>query len=391
MTAPRRPKLLYLVTEDWYFWAHRLPMARAARDAGFDVAVATRVARHGERIQAEGFRLLPLTWERRSVNPLAALAAAAAIARLYRREQPDIVHHVSLKPVVLGGLAAAMARTPCVLNTLTGLGGVFVGNDRKLLRALVGVVLRLITARPGSLLTVENGDDRQLLIDSGMAKPDAVVVVRGSGVDIGHYTPLPAPPDEPFTVAFAGRMVGNKGVATLVEAHRRTLARGVPLRLLLAGGPDPENPTSLTDEDLRRWGALPMVEWLGPVEDVRRVWARCHVAVLASRGGEGLPVSLMEAAACGRPLIATDVPGCREIVLPGRNGLLVPPDDADALSRALERMATDHVFRRSCAAQSRRLVESDLAADRIGQAVLRLYRNLLGLREASALPVSEAS
>lgn len=385
IAAPRR-RILFLVTEDWFFWAHRLPMARAARDAGFDVSVATRVDQHGARIQAEGFTLLPLAWDRRSANPFAAVAAVAALVRLYRREKPDLVHHVALKPVVFGGLAARIAGVPCVLNTLTGLGDLFIDGDRKLLRAVVGVALRLVTRRANSLLTVENGDDCRFLTDSGLAPRDGVAVVRGSGVDVDHYAPLPEPADGPVTVAFAGRMTANKGVSTLVEAHQRVVARGIPLRLLLAGAPDPGNQTSLSVEQLERWAALPMVEWLGKVADVRTVWARCHAAVLASRR-EGLPVSLMEAAACGRPLIATDVPGCREIVVDGDNGLLVPPDDPAALADALERMATDADFRHRCGARSRAMVLSDLTSDRVGAIVVGHYRALI----AQSAPSRSAS
>lgn len=384
LTTPRR-RVLFLVTEDWFFWAHRLPMARAARDAGFAVSVATRVDRHGDLIRGEGFDLLPLGWDRRSANPFAAVAAIAALVGLYRRVRPDLVHHVALKPVVFGGLAARLAGVPCVLNTLTGLGDLFIGDDRKLLRTLVGLALRLITRRDNALLTVENGDDRRFLIDSGLAPADGVVVVRGSGVDVERFAPLPEPADGPVTVAYAGRMTVNKGVATLIEAHQRVVARGVPLRLLMAGAPDPGNQSNLSGEQLRRWAALPMVEWLGQVADVRTVWARCHAAVLASRR-EGLPVSLMEAAACGRPLIATDVPGCREIVVDGDNGLLVPPDDPAALAAALERIATDAAFRQRCGARSRAMVLSDLASDRVGAQVVGHYRALIARCSPTASP-----
>lgn len=375
----RPPRLLYLVTEDWYFWSHRLPMARAARDAGFEVSVATRVDAHGDRIRAEGFRLLPLGWRRRSLDPVGTAAAVAAIAGLYRRERPDIVHHVALKPVLLGGLAARIAGVPAVVNALTGLGSVFLGRGgprTALAAAVARPLLRAVLHRPGSLLVLQNGDDRDLLVGRGLVPAGAVRLIRGSGIDTLHFQPLPEPPVPPFTVGFVGRLIADKGVPALVAAHERLRAGGLDSALILAGTPDPENPTALPAGELDRWRALPGVELAGHVADVRTVWARAHVAVLPSRR-EGLPKSLMEAAACGRALVATDVPGCREVAVAGRNALLVSPDDPAALTAALATLAGDADLRARMAAESRRLVESDLAAERVGAATVALYRSLL--------------
>ncbi|WP_051340391.1 glycosyltransferase family 4 protein [Azospirillum halopraeferens] len=378
MTERARPKLLYLVTEDWYFWSHRLPMARAARDAGFDVAVATRVDAHGPRIEGEGFRLLPLPWRRRSVNPAGALADVAAIARLYRRERPDIVHHVSLKPVVLGGLAAAAAGVPAVVNALTGLGSAFGRGSVKArlagaaARPLLGAVLR----RRNSVTVLQNGDDRDHLVATGLAVAERCRVIRGSGIDTVRYAVLPEPPEPPVTVGFVGRLLADKGVRPLVEAQQHLRAEGLDVALILAGTPDPENPTAIRPDEVERWRALPGVELAGHVEDVRTVWARSHIAALPSRR-EGLPKSLLEAAACGRAIVATDVPGCREVAHAGENALLVPPDDAAALAGAIATLARDPDLRRRFAAAGRRLVESDMAAERVGARTLDLYRSLL--------------
>lgn len=367
------PKLLYLVTEDWYFCSHRLPMARAARDAGFSVVVATRVDRHGAAIEAEGFALRPLGWRRSGNGVLAALRAVLEIAALYRRERPDLVHHVAVKPVVLGGLAAGLAGVPRVVQALTGLGTVFIGRG-PLLR-LVQQVLKLVLRRRGSHLVVQNQDDRDLLIRHGFAVPERTTVIRGSGIDTGHFAPLPEPAAGPLTVAYVGRMLADKGVPVLVEAQRRLHANGIELRLLLAGDTDPENPSAIPRETLKGWARRPGVEWLGAVADVRTVWAQAQLAVLPSRR-EGLPKSLLEAAACGRALVATDVPGCREIACAGENALLVPPDDPDALAAALATLARDPALRARFAAASRRLVESDLAAAAVGARTLALYRQL---------------
>lgn len=377
MTGPR-PKLVYLVTEDWYFWSHRLPVARAARRGGFDVAVATRLGEHGERIRAEGFALHPLRWRRGSIGPLANLAAIAEIALLYRRERPALVHHVSLKPAVLGSIAALMAGVPAVVNAVTGVG--FVASSpslrARLLRRPVGLLLTRLIERPNSRVIVQNEDDRQLLLALNPAAQGRIAVIRGSGIDLAHFRPAPDPPAPPVAAGFAGRLLADKGIAALVEAQQRLQRRGIDLRLMIAGTPDPENPSSIDAATLARWRALPGIAWLGQVPDIRTLWRQAHIAVLPSRR-EGLPKSLLEAAAMARPIVASDVPGCREIARQDVNALLVPPDDADALAAALARLAADAGLRRRLGAASRALVESDLAEDAVGAATVALYRRLL--------------
>ncbi len=372
---PDAPQLLYLVTEDWYFWSHRLPMARAARDAGFRVAVAGRVESHRAAIEGEGFQVHGLSWRRRGNGPFSTLYALAELVALYRRLKPDIVHHVAMKPVLLGGLAAWLAGVPAVVNALTGLGFLFIGDGP--LRRLARGPIRFVLGRPGSVVVFQNQDDCRLLEERGLVDPQRVTVIRGSGIDTGHYTPLPEPPaTRPVTIAYVGRMLEDKGVPVLIEAHRRLRARGLPVHLLLVGTPDPENPTSVSETDLRTWATEPGVEWRGAVADVRQIWAEAHIAVLPSRR-EGLPKSLLEAAACGRALVATDVPGCREIARAGENALLVPPDDPTALAAALETLTLNAPLRARFARASRDLVLSDLAVDAVGSRVVELYRTAL--------------
>ncbi len=375
----RRPKLIYLVTEDWYFWSHRLPVARAARDAGFQVAVATRVADHEARIRDEGFDLHPLGWRRGSVSPPAQVAAVREITKLYRQERPDIVHHVSMKPVVLGGLAAWRAGVPAVISALTGLGTVFIADGLKarLARPLVFAVLGRLLRRSASRVIMQNGDDLQTLVRLGLITPDRAVVIRGSGVDADALPHLPEPPTPPIVAAFVGRMLEDKGVRPLVEAQKTLWARGIPLHLHLVGPPDPENPTSIPEAELQEWDRLPGISWLGHRDDIRSVWAAAHIGVLPSRR-EGLPKSLLEAASCGRPIVATDVPGCREIARTGENAFLVPPDDAAELADAMAALAADGDLRCRFGAASRRLVEQHFSAGHVSDATVALYRSLLG-------------
>jgi len=375
--AKTRPRLLYLVTEDWYFCSHRLPVARAARDAGAEVVVATRVAAHGEAIRAEGFRLVPLAWRRGSHAPLAELRAVLEIRRLYARERPDLVHHVALKPVIYGSIAAALAGVPHVVNALTGLGALFIGSSprTRVLGRLARLALKPLLNRAGSRVIVQNADDRRLLEDRGLLRHDRVALIRGSGVDTRRFAPTPEPAGPPVAV-LAARMLRDKGVGEFVAAARVLKQRGVAVRMQLAGPTDPDNPAAIGEATLRSWQAEGIVEWLGPVADMPGLWAKSHIAVLPSYR-EGLPKALLEAAACGRPLIATDVPGCREIVRQDETGLLVPAKDAPALADAIARLAGDAELRRRLGARARAVAESEFAEAVVVRETLALYREML--------------
>ncbi len=373
-------KLIFLVTEDWYFWAHRLPQARAARDAGFAVAVATRVDRHGDLIRREGFALHPLGWRRGSINPLGALRAIAEVMRLYRRERPAIVHHVSQKSILIGTIAARLAGVAVVVNAFTGLGFLFVARNAKarIVRLVLVALLRAASSSPAVRFLVENPDDKIALERVHLASPDRIVLILGSGIDLRHYEVLPPPMDGTVVIACATRMLRIKGVGDLVAAFRLLRARGSSVKLLLAGASDPENPAAIPETALEAWAAEPGVTWVGHVSDIRDVWAEAHIAVLASLGGEGIPMSLIEAAACGRPLIATDVPGCREIVRHGETGLLAPPGNIGQLADAMELMAGDAAMRARCGVAARRLVAAEMDAETVGRRTLAVYREALG-------------
>jgi glycosyltransferase involved in cell wall biosynthesis len=370
-----KPVLLYLVTEDWYFWSHRLPIARAARDAGWAVLVATRVGSHGERIEQEGFRLIPIKMRRRSLAPWWEIATVAELIEIYRRERPDLVHHVAMKPVLYGSLAAALAGVPAVVHALAGMGYIFTssGVKARLLRPLIRTAFRWLLDRSHSRLILQNPDDVAVMTKATVA-PKRVVLIRGSGVDTEAFAQSDELDGTPVAV-MVSRMLWDKGVGELVEAARLLQRRGVPLRVVLVGSPDPENPASIPERQLRDWDASGDVAWWGERSDVANIWANCHIAVLPSYR-EGLPKSLLEAAACGRPLVATDVSGCREVVRDGATGLLVPPRDARALADALERLARDRDLRRRMGAAARDLVTREMSEQVVVAQTVALYRSL---------------
>lgn len=352
-------------------------MARAAKNAGYDVHVATRVGDCADKIRAEGFTLHPIRWRRGTINPFRLLGAIVQTRRLYRRLKPDLVQHVAFLPIIIGS-TAAFALPIKTLNTFTGLGFTFASRSAK--ARLVQLVLRgfsgLLLKPAKNFVLVENPDDRAVIAKLGIPQ-DRIAVIPGSGVDVDRFTPLPEPADSIATVAFVGRLLDQKGVRTLVRAHEILIERGFAVRLLLAGAPDSFNPTSIPESLLDQWRKYPNVFALGHVDDIRAVWAQADIAVLPSRGGEGVPMSLVEAAACGRPLIATDVPGCREIARPGVNGLLVPRDDPAALADAIETLAKDRAIRRHFGAASRELAVAEYSSARIGRDIVALYTRLM--------------
>lgn len=369
------PRLLYVVTEDWAFLSHRLPMARAARDAGFEVHVATRVSDGAAAIEAERFILHPVPFARGSLSPIAAFSTIAALRRVRREIKPALTHHVALQACVLGILAALGQRAACI-NAFIGLGYSFTSDTSKAraVRTLVGVLLRLLINRKNCIALVQNSDDKLALMLLGIATT-RIALIPGSGVDTKRFTPIPEPGGPP-TFGFVGRLLNDKGIRTLLAAHRLLRARMPEARLLIAGTPDPANPASVTEAEAKSWNEQPGVAWLGHVDDIASLWAQAHVAILPSRR-EGLPLSLMEAAACGRAMIASDVPGCREVVIHEETGLLFPLDDAPALAEAMARLAADPQLRARCAAAARRLVCEKLAAGIIGHQIVTLYRQLL--------------
>lgn len=367
-------KILYVTTQDWVFIGNRLPMARAARDAGFDVHVATAVDKAGSAILAEGFSLHPIPF-RRGLSPMAIFSTIVALRNIKRALRPDLVHHVGLQICVPGGLSS-LGMTAPQINAMTGLGYTFTGTTlgARSLRAVVSVVLRFLLNRTNSVTLVQNPDDRHALKDAGI-DPQKISLIPGSGVDTDALQPM-AEPDGPVTIGFAGRLLFEKGIRALVAAHRILRARGVDVNLLIAGEPDPRNPASVTFEEAQRWNEEPGIEWLGHIEDISGLWKRSHVAALPSHR-EGLPISLLEAAACGKPMIATDAPGCREIVIDRQTGLLVPIENPDALAAAIAELAASKDLRERYGAAARKLVVEKMSAKSIGVQTVALYQKTL--------------
>ena len=330
-------KLLFLVTEDWYFWSHRLPLARAARDAGMEVYVMARVNRHADAIREEGFRLIP--WKGivpGGVNPFRELRALAEVVKQYRSIRPDLVHHVHNKPILYGGLAARFCRIPA-LNTVAGLGHVFADTSLRM-RALKSVLLVLFrfALKDGdrSLVAFQNSDDLEYFLDKQINLPNQSLLIRGSGVDLDKFSATPIPSSTPI-VMLAARLHWKKGVREFVSAAEAVKRQKIDARFVLVGDPDPNNPTSVPESMLEKWHNDGVIEWWGRRTEMAKVLSQATIICLPSTYREGVPKVLIEAASCCRPIVTTDIAGCRDIVQDGENGILVPPGDSEALAKAL--------------------------------------------------------
>lgn len=378
-----------MVTEDWYFWTHRLPIAQAARDAGFRVLVATHVQSHGERIGAEGFELRPLAWRRRGDGILGGLRALWSIWKLYRAERPALVHHVALKAVVFGSVAAFAARVPHRVNAIAGLGFAFAhwSPTALVIRTLILLALRLFVKRPESRVIVQNPQDGEHLVARGVLRADQITIIRGSGVDIERFKPSPEPPG-PIVVVMVTRMLRHKGIEVFIGAAQLLRERALQLRFLLIGPIDADSPAPLSESKLKEWTRNGDVEWLGARDDIPAVWASAHIAAFPSFYREGVPLALLEAAACGRPIVCTDIPGCREVVVDGGNGFLVRENDVLALADAIETLARDKPLREHMGQAGRLRVERYFTKEVVVTQTLALYNAMLGFTGMMLLMVT---
>jgi glycosyltransferase involved in cell wall biosynthesis len=369
-----------VVTEDWYFLSHRLSLARAAQASGFRVIVATGAGTRGAEIAAHGIEHRTVSLSRRGLAPGRELKALRDLRLLMLELEPSIVHLVAAKPIVHGNIAARLAGNPPVLNAVAGLGYLYLGDGsrRRVLRALYEQTFRrFVRARGHARVLVQNADDAELLVRRGLARADQLDCVVGAGVDIERFRVTPEPEYGPRVVLCHTRMLWDKGIAELVAAAEHLRARGLhDVVVRLVGAPDPANPRSLSERELVRFARSGLVEWLGRRDDIPEQLARCHVACLPSYR-EGAPLSLLEAAAAGRAIVATDVPGCREVVKHGANGVLVPPRDSLALAAALARLLADRDERARMGREGRLRAEQEFAASVVNARVVATYQAML--------------
>jgi glycosyltransferase involved in cell wall biosynthesis len=372
-------KIVLLITEDWFALSHFRPLISLLRELAQEVVVVTRPSGRLPEIEALGARTVEFDFRRGSNNQALAAQAAWRLARLFKRERPDVVHLIAMKPIVLGGLALRLVRVPHVVVHVTGQGLAGIATD-PMLRLYRFAMLRILAAqvrKPTSLLLVENPDDLAMVRILVPNLEPRFAVLGGAGVNPAAFPALPAPQNEVPVAAHVGRMIRSKGIDLLMEAYDRLRREGVRLRLDLFGSSDRDNPEAIPPHEIETWCGGSGAHWHGPVADVGGIWKRADIFVLASRGGEGLPRALLEAAASGRPLVVSDVPGNRHFVRDGIEGLLVPRGDVIALAAALSRLASDRELRQRLGAAARRRLLEGYTEEHVRAAVRASYMGML--------------
>jgi len=375
----RQKTLLMVVNDAGFFLSHRAPVAMAARENGFKVVVATAAGPMVSAVLDAGYDHCDFRLTRSGRNPVAEAISIVSLIRLFRSVRPDIAHLVTIKPVLYGGIAARMTGVPGVVSAVSGLGTIFGpadGPGMRIARFAANFLYRLALKHRNQRVVFQNSSDRDVLLDMTGIDPDKAVLISGSGVDLSEYTMTDETETDAPVVVMAGRLLRDKGINEFVEAAGILKSRGVRARFLLVGDPDPGNPSSITETQLEAWRGEDNVEILGYRPDVATIFSTSHVVVLPSYR-EGLPKVLIEAAACGRAVVTTDVPGCRDAIEPGQSGLLVPPRDAPALANAIECVVRQPDTRRQMGRAGRKLAERQFGIDQVVEAHLSTYDALL--------------
>ena len=365
--------LVYVITEDWFFASHFLDRAIAAKNSGYKVSVVTRCRETAQELDALGLIFENIEFSRRGLNPIRELATVVRLRAILRRINPNIVHNIALKPVVLGSLAARLAGVRNVVNAPVGMGYVFTSHESKarILRPLVKRLIRNVLSRPNSKVIIENSDDYNNLISGRFAKRESISLVKGAGVDTAKFN-YTVESVEPVKVIMVARLLRDKGIQEFIDAAEIVKQSNSSVKFLLVGDVDDGNPTSLNTKQLVELKNSQNVEWLGARFDIAELLAASHIACLPSYR-EGLPKSLIEAASVGRAIVATDVPGCREVVTHLINGLLVPPRDSKALAAALLVLVNDHELRSKMGRENRSKAEHEFANEIIIRQTQNVY------------------
>lgn len=373
-------KVILSANTDWYLYNFRFSLIRFLRDHGYQVVLVSPPGSYTRRFAEEGLPWIPWRLGRQTLVPWREIPSLLQLARIYRREEPDLVHHHTIKPVLYGSLTARLLGMDNVVNSITGRGYVFLGRERKAhaLRKTVKRLYRLALNHPNYAVIFENDTDQEYFIAENFVPRNRTWLISSVGVDPVRYTPSPEP-EGPPVVLFSGRLLWDKGVGVLVEAAR-LLRQKTPLRVALVGKPDPGNPASIDEDTLNGWVQEGAVEWWGWQPDMSQVYRQCHIVAAPSMYGEGVPTVLLEAAASGRPVVSTDMPGCRDIAVHGCNGLVVPPNDPQALAEALHELAADPALRGRMGAAGRKLILEKFTTTQVNTATLEVYRKVLRRR-----------
>lgn len=379
MSRAAPPKLLFVATEDWFVRSHFMPMVRKAVAEGYDTVVAARESGAGVDISAAGARFINLPDARGAYGVAALAQSTRRLSDLLRRERPDLVHAIALRPILVALLASFSSPATAHVLAVTGRGYLAVEpswREQRALDVVAGLIARRVRTGRAALL-VENDADSAWVAGKKGLPPEGVVQAPGAGVELELFPPTPEPAAPPVNIGMVSRLIHSKGADIAVAALARLRSEGLDVTLSIAGAPDPDNPAHVPQAELDAWARTPGVALVGRITDVAGFWARMHVACLPSRGGEGLPRSLIEAGACARPLVTTDVPGCRDLVRAEETGLVVAPDDSEALAGALRRLVVDQALRARLGAAARARVEAGYTTRHAADCAAEAWRRAL--------------
>ena len=376
-----KQKLLFVVNVDFFFISHRLPIALAAIQKDYEVHIATSLTDGLNKLQSKGLIVHPLNLDRRSTGIISNVLTFFQILRIFIKLKPNIVHLISIKPVLLGGIAARLAAVPSVVAAISGLGFIYISHGFKatVRRKLIGLFYRLALSHKNLKAIFQNEDDRETLFKISNLHKENTSLIRGSGVDLTRYLPSTLP-EGPPVVVLAARLYVEKGVREFIEAARSLKNAGLDANFVIAGSPDLNNPVAISEDELNQWVSEGIIEWWGHRNDIPQVFAASTIVVLPSYR-EGFSKVLTEAASCGRAVITTDVPGCRDAIKPDVTGLLVPVRDVEALAKAINTLLVDRSLCEEMGRAGRELAEKAFDVKQVVKQHLLIYNELL--QEAS--------
>ena len=371
-------KLFIVVNVDWFFLSHRKDVALAAQKAGWDVTIVTADTGKLKDIESLGLKVIDLPMSRSGMNIFQELGTLNFLRKLYKREKPDVVHHVGMKTILWGTLAAKFSKVNGVVNAISGLGGFFAEDNKGLMARVMPKVLKFSHDRKNLLCIFQNNEDKGLYVKNGIIKEEQARYIKGSGVDLKEFCYTPEPEDGKIRVILTARMIVEKGVFILTEAAEKLRPRyGDKVEFLLVGGID-DHPGAITKEQLDAVCDGSYIQWLGYRTDVKELLQSSHIVAFPSYYMEGLPKSLIEADAIGRPVITCNSVGCKETVIDGYNGYLIPTKDVDALVEKLDILLGDAKLRQEMGRNSRKYAEEYFSIDVVIERHLKIYDELIG-------------
>ena len=372
----KKKSILFLVTEDWYFVSHRLEFAVFLKSQGYNIYVCCKNTGKFKSILEKGIKCYDLRARRKSLSAFHFIAEVISFLKCVQKVKPNIIHLISLRPAVVGLLASLFFKRTKVFITFTGLGFIFIRQNlfAKTLRFFIQLFF-IITSRIKRVKAiVQNKDDYKFFLKNFFFKQDSIFIIRGSGVDLKYFKEVSELTSKNIMISYVGRILEDKGVHWLIQGFKLARKENNNIYLVLAGSLDKENPTSIKKEDFQEALNFEGIKYIGNIKDVRKVWNESHIGVLLSKR-EGLPMSLMEAAAVGRPIIATNVPGCREIAINKFNAITVNPGDINAVKEAILTLANDRNLRLQYGKNSRKIVEIDMENKKIFKKYFKIYNN----------------